>query len=257
MNLLQAENLLKGSALLDQIAELRHSLNYDSDEKLESFDDHFLSLQKQVDGIKKIKLLNSIPARQGGMYENELISGLEEINDSIELLTIKLIRFQGDLLKAAGAVEDLRASFEAWYTLAAQEVLAAEKVKLPAKHIDTLASSEFNRLMGSKSQSLAAIHEAVKIELRRLEGKKKMAKQKFDMGREQVNAAWGNKLMSDNGKNANSPQFRLLADEEEPKTEEEEPEKPLTFFSGTPMFKVGAAAPVKVIGPAPIDLEEI
>lgn len=210
MDRLKGEVLLGGSHILTQIEGLKEGLQYKTDGTFVSFDDHFIFIQGEIDKIPRIALKDEIPAQQGGRYENELLSALEEIQDQVEKWTIKATRFLGDLNSAKSDVSELSSAFESWYFIAAVELLSTTELKLPNQNIKALAISEFNRLMNRSNLSVDAIIEAVKIELKRLDSKRKMARQKFEMGREQVNAAWANKLPESLGHFPDAPRFDLL-----------------------------------------------
>jgi hypothetical protein len=212
MNLLKAESLLADSFVLTQVESFKNALNYRTDDNVVSFDDHFIFLQASIDKIQRIKLQDSVSKGTGAKYENELLSALEEIQDQVEKWTIKVIRFQGDIMRAKSDSDELRSAFESWYYLAALTVLQEAEIKLPAANIKSLASSEFSRLMNRTDVSLEALIEALKIEVKRLDGKRKMAKTKFDMGREQVNASWANVLPNALGISGTGPAFGVLSD---------------------------------------------
>src|ERR1019366_6245523 len=100
-----------------------------------SFDDHFLYLQNGIDHIKRIKLNDNIPALLGNKYENDLLTALEMILDDVEKWTVKVIRFQGDVMRAKSDSDELKAAFESWYLLAAMSVLSEADIKLPNTRI--------------------------------------------------------------------------------------------------------------------------
>jgi hypothetical protein len=74
MDSLKAENLLRDSEILNMIERLKAGLRYKTDDTYVSFDDHFLTLQAQVDGIKRIQLADNVVPALGAVYENELLS---------------------------------------------------------------------------------------------------------------------------------------------------------------------------------------
>jgi len=189
MSRLQAEQLLADSYILTQVERLKAGMRYKSDDNYQSFDEHFLWLQNKIDEIPHIALKDSIPVTTASIYTNELISALEEIQDKVEKFTVKGVRFQGDLVTAKSAIDEMSATFEAWYVLAATDLLASTEIKLSATNVKALATSEFNRLMDRSNLAIDALIEAVKVEIKRLSSKAKMAAKKFEMGREQVNAA--------------------------------------------------------------------
>lgn len=259
---LQADSLLAGSNILTQVQKLQSGLNYKTDDKFVAFDEHFLYLQEQIDSIPRLKLSDVVTKTNAMQYENELFSGLEEILDAVEKWTVKTARFQGDLLTAKGEVEELRAAFESWYLLAAQEVLASTGGKLPATSLRQLALSEFSRLLDRSHFSIEALIEAVKIELKRLGSKARMAQQKFEMGREQVNSVWVSRLPELIGNSTAAPSMGVVNRDGDDEEEEEETipayeshainSIPVPALNAEPVvtkgfFKTGDAQPVKII----------
>jgi predicted XRE-type DNA-binding protein len=227
LNQLKAESLLGESDILKQIEELRDSMRYASTGDEVSFDDYFLFLQGDVDKISSIKLLDRIPSETESEYTNQLISLLESIQDDCERVEVRLIGFQGKVISAQSQVDELAVAFEAWFSLAATEVLQDAELKLAATQIRSIAKSEFNRLMDRSNLALATIIEALKVERSRVQNKKKMAQKKFELGKEQVNAAWTNKLPALLGINPNPPDLGLRS---RPDFEPEEPEDSVPAF---------------------------
>ena len=215
MDSLKAENLLKDSEILNMIERLKNGLRYKTDDTYVSFDDHFLSLQAQVDGIKRIQLADNVVPALGAVYENELLSHLEEIQDQVERISILIIRFQGEIARADADTKETAVAFEAWYTIAAKEFLATTAIKLPEATIKSLGKTEFTRLMSQSNLGLSSLSEALKILLRQLDGKKKLAQAKLQLGRDQINAAHFNRLPETMGVNPDRPRFNLIVDEDE------------------------------------------
>jgi hypothetical protein len=225
---LKGESLLGGSHILTQLGDLKSSLRYKTEGAFISFDDHFLFLQGKIEGIKRIALETNIPAKQANQYENELLSALEEILEDVQKWETKTIAFQGRLVRAKSDIDELAAAFESWYFLAAQDLLSRTEIKFPSTNIKSLATAEFNRLMDRSNISIDALVEAVKIELKRLDSKRKMARQKFEMGCKQVDAAWATRLPEGRGY-GNVPAFGVLKSgvvENDYDDPEDEPEAP-------------------------------
>lgn len=210
LNRLKGDVLLAGSHILTQIETLKSGLQYGTDGKYVSFDDHFLFLQENIDKIKRISLADAVPTLQANQYENELLSALEEVLESAQKWETRAIAFQGRLQRAVADINELAAGFESWYYLAAVEVLEQQQIKFPTTNIKALATAEFNRLMDRSNLTISALVEAVKIEIKRLDSKRKMARQKFEMGCKQVDAAWATRLPESKGFGGAAPAFDVL-----------------------------------------------
>ncbi|MGB7283198.1 MAG: hypothetical protein WBE13_13120 [Candidatus Acidiferrum sp.] len=236
MNAVKSENLLAGSALLTQIEDLRTSLQYKSDNTLFSYDDYFLVLQKQIEGIAHINLETEIAPGTESQYQIQLIMGLEEVFDDCERVLIKLLSFQSKLLVAQERMETLKASFVAWYALAAQQYLASYDIDLSKVVIADLAKAEFERLIGGLDVEVNSLIAAVGVQVKTVNKRRQTAEQKFNLGKDQANAVWTGSLLPANV--GTSSDARGLLDEE---PEEEDEDEVPAFVSKDP--KVGTQEP--------------
>jgi hypothetical protein len=221
---IQAENLLQGSFILTQIAELDTSLRYASDGAAISFDDFYLKLQEEVESIQRIELNKVVRRGSESAYQTELISALEEIQDDIERKRGKIIFFMSRVKDAQGVLTESKATFEAWYNLAAQDVLKQTEINLPAASLKALGSSEFSRLTKRLSATVDSLSVALTALLKQLDNKLKMAQNKYAMGKEQALASWTNTLPGFTGVNAEAPRFGLLQGGEAAGGDEDEEE---------------------------------
>jgi hypothetical protein len=226
MNQIKAENLLSGSDILTQIAELRESVRMPSEGQKLSFDDYFAWLQEEGTKIPRIELLKTVPARQEGNYTVQLIEALDQVQEKIAFVYNKLITFQTRLIEVDTAIKTAAGTFEAWYLLALDEHLSHTELKLPQTARKGLATSEFNRLMSGAPVAVLTLQVAVKAEIVHLDAKKKMAREKFDRGREQINASFMSQLPGNLGVSADPGSLRVLQD-----TTEDEEEMVPTFVS--------------------------
>lgn len=252
LNRLSAEALLGDSYVVKQIKDLSRSLCYSTEGNQVSFEDYFQRLQDETDKIKSIKLLDRIPENTEHHYQNELIVDLEEILNQCERVLIRLISFQGRIVTAASHVQDLRVGFEAYFMLAASEILDGQKLKLPNKQLAAIAGSEFSRLMERTDIALDTLVEAIKVERLRVAMKKRLANVKFEMGREQVNAAWTNKMPAMLGISPADNVFDLSGDGTNEPEEEFEEEVP-AFVS---QKATAGLAPRQIPEDAAVPLEE-
>lgn len=226
LNDLKAEVLLEGSYILTQIADLRARLTVPSEGKQLNFDDYFFYIQRLIDDIPRIELLNRIPKMNEANYTIELIESLDIVQEKILEAQNKAITFQTHLAEVETAIQEVSGTFEAWYLLALAERLDQLELSLPVATRKGLAASEFNRLMGGTRVAVLTLQTALKAERERLDAKKKMAIKKFELGREQVNASWANRLPEFMGVSSQPSALGLLKDD----TPEEE-ESEVTFIS--------------------------
>lgn len=234
MNAVKSENLLAGSVLLTQIEELRLSLRYKSDGELFSYDDYFLVLQKQIEGISRISLDTEIGPGTESQYQIQLISALESVFDDCERVTIKLLSFQSKLLVAKERMETLRASFVAWYALAVQQYLSSYDIDLSKMVIADLAKAEYERLIGGLDVEVGSLLAAVEVQVKTVNKRKQTAQEKFNLGKDQANAVWTGSLLPGNvGTSSDAGARQLLTTPEE----EEETEVP-DYVSKQPQVSV-------------------
>jgi hypothetical protein len=246
MNAIKAENLLAGSYILDHIETLRSGLTMPSDGQKLGFEDYFAYLQSQVDGLPTIGLKNSIPKGQEGTYHVELVSAMEEVGESILKVHNQVITFQRHVVEAETAVGDAKTSFEAWFMLALEEFLQTRELNLPAKVRQSLAASEFSRLLNNAPVFLSSLQTAIKAEIARLDNKKKMATKKYDIGQQQVNMAWTSNVVENAGFSGDGNRFGLV---QGARVEEEDEEESVpTFISQRTKF---AQEPVKATETSP------
>lgn len=255
MNALKSENLLAGSVLLTQIDELRISLQYKSDGQVFGYDDYYLVLQKQIENISRINLESEVATGTESQYQVQLIIALEAVFDDCERVMTKLLHFQSKLLVAQERMETLKASFVAWYALAAQQYLTTYDIDLSKLVIADLAKAEFERLILGLDVEVNSLIAAVQVQIKTVNKRKQTAQEKFNLGKDQANAVWTGTLLPANTGNSSDEGARaLLAD-----VEEEDEDVP-AFVSKSPQIsaeveevrsafiKHGDPAPAEPIG---------
>jgi hypothetical protein len=225
INAIKSENLLAGSVLLDQIEELRTRLQYKSDGTLFGYDDYYQILQKQIEALPHISLQSEIAPHTESQYQVQLITALEAVFDDCERVTSKLYSFLSKLKVVQERMETLRASFVAWYALAAQQYLSSYDMDLSKVVISDLAKAEFERLIGGLDVEVSSLIEAVGVQIKTVNKRKQTSQEKFSLGKDQANAAWTGSLLPGNiGTSSDAGARDLLA------TDPEEPEEDVPAF---------------------------
>lgn len=240
---LKAETLLGDSHILTQIENLRTSLRYKTDGNFISFDDMFLSLEKQIDALPKLKLAPAVANGTENQYIVQLISSLEQVLDDTDRVGQKVIHYEAKLRDAAVQVKSVGTAFGVWYTLAAAELLTMKYggMIIPLGQLKELAKTEFNRLMENSETQVNSLISAVKATNDRLKLHKKTQQDKFNLGKDQANASWTSKFPAFGNTMSESDSTQLVdrSDEAEEVVEEEVDESP-AFVMTTP--KVGTSA---------------
>jgi DNA-directed RNA polymerase subunit RPC12/RpoP len=163
----------------------------------------------------------------------QLIIALENVFDDCERVLIKLLSFQSKLLVAKERMETLKASFVAWYALAAQQYLSSYDIDLSKMVIADLAKAEFERLILGLDVEVNSLIAAVAVQVKTVQKRKQTAQEKFNLGKDQANAVWTGTLLPANIGNNSDEGGRALLEE----AEEEEETVP-EFVSNQP--KVGS-----------------
>ena len=198
MNAVKAESLLAGSVLLTQIDELRRSLQYRSDGQVFGYDDYYLVLQGQIEGISRVRLESEVAPNTEAEYQVKLIMALESVFDDCELVMTKLPHFQSKLLVARERMDTLKASFVAWYALAAQQYLSSYDIDLGKTVVADLAKAEFERLILGLDVEVESLIKAVEVQEKTVNKRKQTAQEKFNLGKDQANAVWTSSLLPGN-----------------------------------------------------------
>jgi hypothetical protein len=195
MQALKAENLLGDSQLFGQIAKLCADLTYSTEDGKFSFDDYFHALESSIDAIPKLVLEDDVAPGTETVYVIQLTQSAEVIVDECDRVFRRLNQFEGKLREAERKVANQKAEFVAWYMLAAVALLSGfEDMKLPMAETRKLAEAEFSRLMGGLDTAVSSLIEAVKIEASKVAAHKAAQKEKYNLGKDQANAAWTSTL---------------------------------------------------------------
>ncbi len=191
LNELQAETVLEGSHVLEQITTLRTGLRYSTDGQQVSFNDFYDVMQKEIGDLTRLKLEETVTPGTEAQYQIQLVTALEKIFDDADRVLNRLLFFQSKLRAAKQQSDVLEVTFIAWYSLAVSEALENYKaIKLSATVIKALAQAEFGRLMEGVHIDLETLLEATKILAKQIQSHKSLAQEKYNLGKDQVNASW-------------------------------------------------------------------
>lgn len=224
MEALKAENILSGSQLLTEIAGLRDSLKYQSNEQVFSYDDYYFTLQKQIEKMPRIALQPDVAPSTESQYQIKLSQALEAVYDDADRVMSHLLHFLSKLKGAQERMDTLKASFVAWYSLAATQYLTTYDLDLGKTVIADLARAEFERLMLGLDVEVNSLVQAVKVQVTVVQKRKSTAQDKFNLGKDQANAAWTSHLMPANVGTSSDPEARSLLVQENEQLEEDVPD---------------------------------
>lgn len=218
-----ANSLLGDSHVIRSIHGLLQSLQYESDGQKVSFDEYSVILMREVDQLPYLTLQPDVAPGGESKYSIQLVTAMEKVQDDCDRTLRRVIKFSSRLAAARSQMKKLSAAFGAWYTLAANEAVERYGVKFPTSQIKALAESEFSRLLEGADcavEEAAALVEAMESEVKQ---HKKTQQEKFNMGKDQVNASWtshmpsfGNAVGGDgNDRLLKSPKVEMDEDVEE------------------------------------------
>ena len=188
LNQLKAETVLEGTGLLEKVEKLRSTFTYKSSEEAYSFDDYYLRLLKEADGVEQITLLSSVAPGTAQSYLVQLTQSLQLVTDKIESIHSRALFFLGKVRAAIHNKDGLEAAFTVWYQIAITDVLKAHDLKFTASVCKALAESEFTRLIGEEVV-LEGMEDAISMLIEHLKSAKKLAMEKYKLGTEQANAS--------------------------------------------------------------------
>lgn len=199
LDAMKAESLLQGSVIFQQIEHMEKNLKYKSEGAEMSFDHFSQLLQTEFENLPRLKLEPQISPGTEQRYLTKLVNKLDMVVDECDRVHTKVMFFQAQVRSAIHQSKDLQAAFVIWYTLAATEYLDKTKVKMPVAQIRILGESEYSRLLKGVNVELESLMEILKVQSDSIKFHKKVAQEKYNMGKDQANALWTNNLPYDQG----------------------------------------------------------
>lgn len=193
---IQADNLLADHAILTMLKGLRDLMVY----REKSFSDYFDHVQEQVGQLGHLQLRSDLDPISASSYLVDLTMGYERVLDDINRVSVEATAFLGRLKVVHNKAITLKAPFMVLWSIGATEALSIHtSVKINATDMKALAASEFTFLVNEADMELAAMIEAMELTLDNLKGLRKLAADKYSMGKDQVNAALSGLDFEDRG----------------------------------------------------------
>lgn len=199
---IQADNLLGGYAILTALQGLRGMMVY----RGKSFADYFDQIQNEVGKLGHLQLRADVDPISASSYLVDLTMGYERTLDDISRVTIDAQAFFGKLKVVHNKAVTLKAPFMVLWSWGVQEVMKENTaLKFNATDLKALAASEFTFLVNEADMELAAMIEAMDLTLENLKNLRRLASDKYAIGKDQVNAALSDLDYSDKGIAAGAP----------------------------------------------------
>jgi hypothetical protein len=211
---LSAETLLAGAPILNQIEQIRDSLNYKAEDGVISVSDYFNRLRNDIGNLKSFELNSFIAPGTEYAYMLSVTNSLQDVLDQLEQVTVKAVFFQSRLKSIQKNIENAGATFSAWYQIALASALKTNEIKLPISAVKSLGDSEFCRLMDGQDLDIEAMILSVEVHLGMLKSHKNLAQEKYKMAKDQINASISNIAPSNDFGNESLrlPRYQKLQD---------------------------------------------
>jgi hypothetical protein len=212
INALKADSLIHGSWILDEVAKASQGLMYQNKEQSLPYEDYYRVLLDEVDNMSSIQLQPVVSPGTSRAYLIDLTTGLETVLDQIENITNKVLFFQSKVKAARVNLGNLSSTFKAWYLIALQNELKRFEFKLPNTAMNAISESEFHRLVGDAFTDMEALDGALTLLADRLKSRKKLASEKYSLGKDQANMSLLPQLGFQAGYSDDQSGMRLLKD---------------------------------------------
>lgn len=185
---LQADKLLEGTTILEQIKGLSSMFVYETTEGPKSLKDYFELLRLESFELPSVELKSHLVKAEASAYSVKLLQAVETVSDSIERIHLKAVWFNSRIKNIQSYTDTIRTTFLAWYSIALADALQSiPKVKITAQMQKALAESEFSRLVDNQDLNLNELVDALGVLIDSLKSHKKLVTEKYNMGRDQVN----------------------------------------------------------------------
>ena len=193
---LQAAELLKDFPIIGSLQSLKSQATY----KGVQFADYIDKIQNEIHTIPEMALWAEVDLGNASHYLTELTRSHEAALDGINRVQIDVTCFLGRVRTIHTKAKSLQAPFQALWTIGAGDILQGTPLaKLSAKDLTALATMEFTNLLDEADLEWAAVIETAELIIDNLKAMRKLAIEKYSMGKDQVNAALSEMDLKDAG----------------------------------------------------------
>lgn len=193
---LQAAELLKDFPIIGSLQSLKSQATY----KGVQFADYIDRIQSEIHAIPEMALWAEVDLGNASHYLTELTRSHEAALDGINRVQIDVTCFLGRVRTIHTKAKSLQAPFQALWTIGAGDILQGTPLaKLSAKDLTALATMEFTNLLDEADLEWAAVIETAELIIDNLKAMRKLAIEKYAMGKDQVNAALSEMDIKDAG----------------------------------------------------------
>ena len=236
---LQAKTMLEDFAVLSTLQGIQGQMVY----KAMPFTDYFDQLQDSISKIGCLKLRSHVDVGEASEYLVDLATGYEQVLDGINRCTIDAQCLLGRVKTLYAKATTLKGPFLVLWSIGAQDIVEETVLKkLNATDMKALAAMEFTTVLQEADLEMAAMIEALEMTLDNLKNSRKLAADKYAIGKDQVNAALSELDQTDRG-----------VPNEKPKTHQTS--SAVDTLKG--MFPGRVQAPQASSGPAPVEEDDL
>ncbi len=189
LNELQPEVMFQGLRILPQIEAIQ-GLYRGGDSPENGFERRFHEIQQEVGKVPHLSLDQHIVPGQESRYQLDLAISLEQVLDGNQRVLVQALAFLSRCNSLKLRIAQSKEVFTAFWTLGAQDKIQERGIKgVTNPTLKALAGHEFSCLIQDVDAEVDGITEAMELIVTSLKAQAKLAREKYDMGKDQVNSA--------------------------------------------------------------------
>ena len=193
---LHAEEMLNTWSVFRRLKAIPEEMTY----KGVPFLDYFEQLQKDINAIGYLNLRSVVTLAEIPTYQIELSGSYERILDGINRCQIDAATMLGRCKTLRAKASSLKGPFQVLWTIGATEVIQGTSLgSVGAKTLEALANAEYIDVLNEADSELDAMVEALSLTISSLKMFRKLASDKYAIGRDQINAALSELSNQDQG----------------------------------------------------------
>ena len=193
---LHAEELLDTWAVFRRLKAIPGEMTYRGMPLMSYFE----KLQCDINAIGYLSLRAVVTLVEVPTYQIELAGGYERILDGINRCQIDAAAMLGRCKTLRAKASNLKGPFTVLWTIGATDIIKGTALgDLGVKTLEALASAEYTDVLDESDVELDAMIEALNLTISSLKMFRKLASDKYNIGRDQINAALSELSNQDQG----------------------------------------------------------
>ena len=193
---LHAEELLDTWAVFRRLKAIPEEMVYRGLPLMEYFE----KLQCEINAIGYMQLRAAVTIAEVPTYQIELAGGYERILDGLNRCQIDASAMLGRCKTLRANATNLKGPFAVLWTIGATDIIKGTALgSLGAKTLEALANAEYTDVLDESDVELDAMIEALNLTIASLKMFRRLASDKYNIGRDQINAALSELSNQDQG----------------------------------------------------------